>query len=90
MWQKLYEFGKQLLTLKSQVEKNTQDIKDLRQDLKVLTAAVQKLAYTVRLNSENDSHEREKLVLRLENALLKIERRFLLSGKNDQDQDQDS
>jgi hypothetical protein len=33
MWQKLYEFGKQLLTLKGQVEKNTQDIKELRQDL---------------------------------------------------------
>ena len=87
MWQKLYEFGRQLLTLKSQVEKNTQDIKELRQDLKELTSAVQKLAYTVRRNSENDSHEREKLVLRLENTLLEIERRFLLSGKNDQDQE---
>ena len=48
MLQKLYEFGRQLLTIKSQVEKNTQDIKDLRQDLKELTSAVQKLAYTVR------------------------------------------
>jgi hypothetical protein len=43
--------------------------------------------HTVKRDSENNSHEREKLVLRLENALLKIERRFLLSGKNDQDQE---
>jgi hypothetical protein len=87
MWQKIYEFGKQLLTLKSQVEKNTQDIEELRQDLKNLTSAVQKLAYVVNRNSENDSHEREKLVLRLENALLKFERRFLLGGRNDQEEE---
>jgi hypothetical protein len=87
MWQKIYEFGKQLLTLKSQVEKNTQDLKELRQDLKNLTAAVQKLVYVVNRNSENDSHEREKLILRLENALLKVERRFLLGGRNDPDEE---
>jgi hypothetical protein len=85
MWQKLYEFGKQLLTLKNQVDKNTQDIKELRQDLKELTSLVQKLAYKLDRNSENDAHEREKLMLRLENALLKIERRFLLGGKDEED-----
>jgi hypothetical protein len=38
MWEKLYSFGKDLLTLKGQVEKNTADIKELRQDLKDLTS----------------------------------------------------
>ena len=87
MWNKLYDFGRQLLTLKSQVEKNTQDIKEVRQDLKELTNAVQGLAYSVQRNNENESHEREKIVLRLENALLKVERRFILSAKNDHDQE---
>lgn len=54
MLQRLYEFSKQLLTLKSQVEKNTQDIKELRQDLKELTAATQKLAYAVERERENN------------------------------------
>jgi len=86
MLQRLYEFSKQLLTLKSQVEKNTRDIKELNRDLKELTAATQRLACDVERDRDNNSHEREKLVLRLENALLKkVERRFLLSGKDDQD-----
>jgi hypothetical protein len=37
MWEKLYSFGKDLLTLKGQVEKNAADIKELRKDLKVQT-----------------------------------------------------
>jgi hypothetical protein len=87
MWQKLYDFGKQLLTLKSQVENNTQDIKEMRQDLKELANIVQSLAYSVQRNNENESHEREKIILHLENALLKVERRFLLSAKNNHDHD---
>lgn len=89
MWLKLYEFGKQLLALKGQVEKNTQDIKDVRQDLKELTSLVHKLAYSVQRNSDNEAHEREKLVLRLENSLLRVERRFFLSAANDHEHDHD-
>jgi cell division protein FtsL len=47
MWEKLYSFGKDLLTLKRQVEKNATDIKELRQDLKDLTSAVDNLARVV-------------------------------------------
>ncbi len=61
MWQKLLEMGKNLLTLTTQVEKNTQDIKELRKDLKELTTAVQNLAFAFQRNTENDAHEREKL-----------------------------
>lgn len=63
-------------------------MKEKRQDLKELINVVQRLAYTVQCNYENESHEREKIILRLENALLKVERRFL-SAKNDHDHDKE-
>jgi hypothetical protein len=50
MWEKRYSFGKDLLTLKGQVEKNTADIKEFRQDLKDLTSAVDNLARVVQRN----------------------------------------
>ena len=44
------------------------------QELKELTAAVQRLAFEIRRVSDNESHEREKMALRLENTLLRFER----------------
>jgi uncharacterized protein YoxC len=60
MWEKLYSFGKDLLTLKGQVEKNAADIKELRQDLKDLTSAVDNLARIVQRNEDRANNEREK------------------------------
>jgi hypothetical protein len=34
MWDKILEFGKELLALKRQVSSNTSDIKELQKDLK--------------------------------------------------------
>jgi chromosome segregation ATPase len=90
MWEKLYSFGKDLLTLKGQVEKNTADIKELRQDLKDLTSAVDNLARVVQRNEDRANNERDKeklkqenLVLQLKNALLEQENRLrLLPGKS--------
>ncbi len=59
------------------------EIKELREELDDLTSAVERLAYEVRRGQENETHEREKLLLRLENELLKFERR--LPGKADPD-----
>ena len=89
MWQKLVEFGKQLFNLKRQTEQNTSDIKDLQQEVKELKEMVRELAQTVQRDRENRIHEVEKLQLRLENALLKVERRFLLGSQNAQQQDEE-
>jgi uncharacterized protein YoxC len=97
MWEKLYSFGKDLLTLKGQVEKNTADIKELRQDLKDLTSAVDNLVRVVQRNEDRASNEREKeklkqenLVLQLKNALLEQESRLrLLPGKSNPDDSSD-
>jgi hypothetical protein len=64
------------MKLKEQTEKNTTDIKEIRQELRELTAAVQHLAYEIRRVDNDAGHEREKLILRLENTLLRFERRL--------------
>ncbi len=86
MFKQLYDLVKQLLLLARETQQNKAEIKELRQELKDLTAIVQRLAYEIHRTSENEAHEREKLVLRLENDLLKFERR-LPSGKSDKDKD---
>ena len=76
MFKQLYDLIKQLLLLAQETQKNKAEIKELRQELKELTAVVQRLAYEIHRTSENETHEREKLALRLENQLLKFERRL--------------
>ncbi|MBV9848168.1 MAG: hypothetical protein JO250_00630 [Armatimonadetes bacterium] len=81
MWRQFIEYARQVLALKQQTDRNTADIKALQQDVKELTAAVQRLAYELHRVSENESHEREKMALRLELAMTKFENRLLTGGK---------
>ena len=76
MWQQIYESLKKLLLLKEQTDKNTSDLKELQREFKELTAVVQHLIYEVRGNRNEEAHERENMMLRLENELLKFERRL--------------
>ncbi len=62
--------------------------KELQQQGEELTAAVQRLGCEVRPTTETDAHEREKMALRLENALLRFERRLPQSRQSPRD-DQD-
>ena len=86
MLRQLYDYAKSLLLIKEQTEKNAADIREVRQELKELTAAVQRLAYEIHRVHENEGHEREKMALRLENALLRFERR-LPPGSREADKD---
>ena len=54
----------------------------MRQEIQKLNEAVQHLAYEIQRGRENEAHERQNLTLRLENVLLKFERR-LPPGKSD-------
>lgn len=76
MWKQIYESLKQLVLLSEQTRENRREIKALRQELRDLTAVVERLAHEMRRARENQAHEREKLELRLENALLRFERRL--------------
>lgn len=76
MWQQLYDSLKKLMLLKEQTDKNTDDVKELQREVKELTAVVQHLIYEVRGNRNDEAHERENMALRLQNELLKFERRL--------------
>jgi regulator of replication initiation timing len=69
MFDKIVDFGKQLLSLKGQIEKNVSDIKELRDDLKTLSTAFMELRISnnelkTRFDhlKEMEKSERDKLV----------------------------
>ncbi len=69
--------------------RNRADIKEVNKEVERLTLIVQGLAFEIKRLSEkidraheNETHEREKLALKLENEILKFERR-LPSGNKD-------
>ena len=80
MLKQLYELARRLLVLSRDTESNKTDIEELRKEVSSLSAAVRELAFEVRRIRENEVHEREKMALRLENALLHSERRLPPSG----------
>ena len=88
MWKQIYESLKQLVLLSEQTRENRREIKALRQELRDLTAVVERLAHEMGRASENQAHEREKLELRLENTLLRFERR--LGGEKSRAQDEEN
>lgn len=56
----------------------------MRREIDELTRAVERLAYEIRRGLDEEQHERELLALRLENELLKFEKR-LPSGEKDKE-----
>lgn len=83
MLKQLYDLLKKLLLVAHESQQNKTEIKELRQEIKDLTAVVQRLAYEIHRVSENEAHEREKMSLRLENELLKFERRLPSADSNE-------
>ena len=86
MFKQIYAIAKQLLMLTEDMQKNKADIKELRHELKDPTEIVQQLKFEMQRNRENETHEREKLMLRLENALLRFERRLPAGGQENDPQ----
>jgi hypothetical protein len=69
------------LQLTEDAAQNKAAIKELQLQVEDLTDKVQLLAFHFQSLAEREAHEREKLELRLENALLRFERR-LPGGKS--------
>ena len=83
MWQRVLDFGKQVFSLTRRVEQHEQETKELRQELATINerlrdqaAQMEMLAYELRREREMAARDRENLMLRLENALLRFERRI--------------
>ncbi len=76
MWRETANAVRELLLLREQTKKNADDILALQKDFKGLASDVQNLKHEVRINRNDESHERVNMALRLENELLKFERRL--------------
>ena len=79
-WPILYFYKTPFLPI-SWDPKNTSEIKELRKELDQLTDIVKYLESGMRRFRDNETHEREKLVLRLENQLLKFDNRINYDDK---------
>ena len=93
MWEKLIQFSKELLTLKGQVKENTSEIDEIRQELRDLTEFVRNLNNIVNQDRTKSEAQREILIEKLKNALLKFENDLLrgkypnmLNSREDQDE----
>ena len=94
MWQRIYELFASVFTLTQRLERVEREQKDLRQELKEVSALVQRLAYELqrindelRRTSEREEAERRILKLELENQLLRTERGLPPAGSREPDEE---
>ena len=76
MFKPLFEFVRQALFLQQDVRQLKEDVAGLERGLHETNEALRQLAFEVQRISEREEQEREKLMLRLENALLRVERQL--------------
>jgi len=76
MWKQILELAKRLFMLAEDTKRNRDEIRELREEVRRLTGVVERLAYEIHRVGDKEGHEREQLALRLENELLKFERRL--------------
>lgn len=76
MFKQAVDAVRQMLFLLRDVEQNKEAIATLKEQLAETNQVVRQLAVEVQRNKESEQHEREKLILRLENALLRFERQL--------------
>jgi hypothetical protein len=76
MLKQLVEYVLSVLNLARDTRTNKEEIVELRRELDELTNAVERLSFELRAVREEDRHERDKLLLRIENTVLRIERQL--------------
>ena len=59
-----------------ETQRNSTAIRELRQEVDEIGRVLDRVLYELQRQKENEAHEREKLALRLENELLRFERRL--------------
>lgn len=91
MWQKLLELARLIWTFGEETRQNTEAIKQLQEESRQTLLAMQRVFFELeRVRDEmeqlkkelqhakdNERHEREKLILQLQNDMLRFERRLL-------------
>jgi predicted DNA binding CopG/RHH family protein len=76
MFKQIIDFFGSFLFLARDTRENKEAIENLRFELQELADNFEKLSFEVQRINDREKLEREKLVLQLENALLRIERRL--------------
>lgn len=76
MFKQLTELVANLLFLVRDTRENKEALTQLRHEMHELADSMEKLSFEVQRLNDREKLEREKLVLQLENALLRIERRL--------------
>jgi Skp family chaperone for outer membrane proteins len=89
MWKKLYEVLSRLFALTQKVERHDKEILGLQQEMKDLSAVAQRLIYEIQRLNDRETHERDKMQLRLENQLLRFERRLPPAGRDEDNTETD-
>lgn len=79
MWTSLYELVRTVLRLGEYVREDREEIKEIRKDLRDLTLVVERLVAQLEHVGEREQREREMLVLRLENSMLRSPRAVLIA-----------
>jgi len=74
MFKQVVDVVRQMLFLLRDVEQNKQDIATLKEQLAETNQLVRQLALEMQHNHERERHEREKFILKVENALLRGQR----------------
>jgi hypothetical protein len=80
MWKTILTVLQNVLTLARDLEENRQQVKELNEKVYRLTNIVQRLSDRLDAQAQQERAEREKLVLQLENELLKSGRDAKLLG----------
>ncbi|MBI2949636.1 MAG: hypothetical protein HYY23_18530 [Verrucomicrobia bacterium] len=65
-----------LLNTARDTRANKQAIADLREEVDRLASAMERMSFELGSLRDEERHEREKLLLRVENALLRLERQL--------------
>ena len=76
MLKQLFEYIHKLFFLAHEVQQNRKELDELRRSVEELAETMRQQTFDIQRISEREQHEREKLMLRLENALLKFERQL--------------
>ncbi len=76
MWKQLFDTAKRVVLLVEESKRNRQDIEDVQAQMRAMSMAIELLRYEIQRVSDKDANEREMMKLRLENELLRFERRL--------------
>lgn len=76
MLAELWKIAKSLITLADDLQKYHAEIKEIRRELRDLTIIVHGLAQELKHTKERATDNHDRLLLELENRLLKFERRL--------------